>query len=391
MPPLTTTGARRTYVRSIRAVLNMAVLLALQACGDGQRNDRKSGKAHARAAAIAATDAALPLRTDTLRPVVITDTLPGDSDDPAIWVNALAPAASLVLGTDKGDSTGGLYAFDLAGHVDRTRSVTPLRRMNNVDIEYGIMLGTQRSDVAVATERNRQAPRVFRLPEMQSIDGGGLVMFGGDVARAPMGIALYRRPRDSQLFAFVSGKSGPREGYLAQYRLTFGDGRVSASLVREFGTWSGRKEIESITVDDALGYVYYSDEGAGVRKYHADPDSGSVELALLATTGVREDHEGLAIFARDSTTGYLILSDQGAGRIQVIPREGMPGAPHAHPVLAVIPVMARHTDGLDVTSRAMGPDFPTGMLAMMSERGAFHFYRWNDVQTRIDAVRPMRR
>lgn len=375
-----------------RLMLRLAtLLLPVASCGDGNRQKGKSARAQARAAAIAASDAALPLSADTLRPAVITDTLPGDSDDPAIWVNAAAPAASLVLGTDKGDSTGGLYAFDLAGHVDHARSVAPLRRMNNVDIEYGVVPGVKGGDIAVATERNRQALRVFTLPALQAIDGGGITVFNGDVTRAPMGIALYRRPRDGAVFAIVSGKSGPRQGYLAQYRLRFADGRATAVLVREFGTWSGRKEVESIAVDDALGYLYYSDEGVGVRKYHADPDSGSVELALLATRGVRADHEGLAILARDSVSGYLILSDQGAGRIHVFAREGQPGAPHAQPVLAVIPVMARQTDGLDVTARAMGPDFPGGMLAMMSERGAFHFYRWHDVQARIDAVRGARR
>ncbi len=50
------------------------------------------------------------------------------------------------------------------------------------------------------------------------------------------------------------------------------------------------------------------------------------------------------------------------------------------------PVRAQHTDGLDVTSRAMAPRFPAGTLAMKSNRGAFHFYTWEDVQARIAAV-----
>lgn len=378
-------------MRMFRATWLLVVLLPLAACGDTKRKGGKASRAQARAAAIAAIEATLPLSTDTLRPAVITDTLPGDSDDPAIWVNTAAPAQSLVLGTDKGDSTGGLYVFDLAGRVDRARSRTPLRRMNNVDIEYGVLMPATNTDIAVATERNRQVIRVFSLPDMLAIDGGGITVFDGDIRRAPMGIALYRRPRDGAVFAIVGGKSGPRDGYLAQYRLRFANGRATAALVRQFGRWSGRKEIESIAVDDALGFVYYSDEGLGVRKYHADPDSGSAELAVLATTGVREDHEGLAVFACDSTTGYLILSDQGAGRIHVFAREGSPGAPHRQQLLAVIPVMARQTDGLEVTARALGPDFPSGMLAMMSERGAFHYYRWSDVQARIDAVRASRR
>lgn len=328
----------------------------------------------------------MPLSADTLRPAVITDTLPGDSDDPAIWINPADASQSVVLGTEKGDSTGGVYVFDLGGRIDRARSATPLKRMNNVDVEYGALMDGKPIDIAVGTERRRNMIRVFSLPDMRPIDDGGILVFEGDTSREPMGVALYRRPRDGQVFAIVGGKSGPATGYLAQYALTFSNGKVTATFARYFGTYSGRKEIEAIVVDDALGFVYYSDEGVGVRKYHADPDAGSTELALFATTGVRDDHEGLAIYQRDSLTGYIILSDQGANRIQVFPREGAKGNPNLHALLAVIPVMAQQTDGLDVTSRPLGAAFPNGMLAMMSNRGAFHFYRWEDVQHAIDGV-----
>ncbi|MDZ7632265.1 MAG: phytase [Gemmatimonadaceae bacterium] len=106
----------------------------LTGCG---AEPRKTDAADTAAPSASASESSrLPLSADTLRPTVITDTLPGDSDDPAIWVNETAAGESLVLGTDKGDSTGGVYVFDLAGRIDRTRSVTPLRRMNNVDVEY---------------------------------------------------------------------------------------------------------------------------------------------------------------------------------------------------------------------------------------------------------------
>jgi 3-phytase len=329
---------------------------------------------------------ALPLVADTLTPVVTTDTVPVDSDDPAIWIHPTDPAQSFVLGTDKGNDNGGVYVFDLEGRIDRERSVTPLQRMNNVDLRQDVQLGTQRRDIAVATERNRQRLRVFSLPDMTPIDGGGIEVFDGDTARAPMGVALYRRPADGAVFAIVGGKSGPTDGtYLWQYRLdTDASGVVRGTKVRAFGQYSGRKEIEAIAVDDALGYVYVSDEGVGVRKYFAEPDSASTELALFATTGVLEDHEGLAIFARDERSGYLLLSDQQAGRLQVFTREGSPDDPHAHQLLAVIPVRASETDGLEVTARALGPRFPEGMLVMMSNRGAFHYYDWRDVQRAID-------
>jgi 3-phytase len=337
-----------------------------------------------------ATAETLPVFPDTLSPAVITDTVPVDSDDPAIWLHPTDPAQSLVLGTDKGDTNGGVYVFGLDGRIDRARSVTPLQRMNNVDVAQSVRLGDVTMDIAVATERNRQVIRVFALPDMRPIDDGGIAVFDGDTSRAPMGVALYRRPADGAVFAIVGGKTGPTDGtYLWQYQLTRdAAGVVRGTKVREFGAYSGRKEIEAIAVDDALGFVYYSDEGVGVRKYHADPDSGTTELALFATTGLVDDHEGLAIFERDASTGYLLLSDQGGGRVQVFAREGMASNPHEHVRLAVIPVRAASTDGLEVTSAPLGERFPAGVLVMMSEPGAFHYYDWRDVQRAIDAVRP---
>jgi 3-phytase len=335
----------------------------------------------------AGVDEALPLVSYTLEPSVVTERVLRDSDDPAIWVHPTDPAQSIILGTDKGDTDGGLYVFDLQGRIDRARSVTPLQRMNNVDIEYGLPVRGQPVDIAVATERNRMMLRVFFLPDMRPIDAGGIPVFDGDLERAPMGVALYKRPADGAIFAIVGGKAGPSGTYLWQYRLEDdGNGVVRGVKVREFGEYSGTKEIEAIAVDNALGYIYYSDEQAGVRKYHADPDAGNQQLAILGETGFVDDHEGIAIYERDASTGYLLVSDQGGSRLQVFTREGQGGNPHAHQLLAVVPVSAADTDGIEVTSRSLGAAFPRGLLVMMSSDGTFHYYRWEDVEAAIESV-----
>ena len=68
------------------------ITVVLAGCGRGAAPEA--------AGVAAAGDTTLPLSADTLRPVVITDTLPGDSDDPAIWVNPADAGQSVVLGTD---------------------------------------------------------------------------------------------------------------------------------------------------------------------------------------------------------------------------------------------------------------------------------------------------
>lgn len=317
-------------------------------------------------------------QTDTVRvkPVVVTEKVFEDSDDPAIWVCEANKDSSLIIGTDKHNTNGGLYVFKLDGKIDSSRTITHLQRMNNVDIAYGF---NSSIDIAVATERGRNMIRVFSLPDMRAIDAGGIEVFKGEADRDPMGIALYKRPTDNAIFAIVGRKSGPAEGYLEQYLLKDnGKGQVTGELVRKFGKYSGKKEIESIAVDNESGYVYYSDEQAGIRKYYADPEKGNEELAFFGTGDFKEDNEGISIYKFADGTGYILVSDQSANRFNVYAREGSPGSPHLHKLICSIPVSTDQSDGSEIISASL-PGFEKGLFVAMSTDKTFQYYRWEDL------------
>jgi 3-phytase len=315
-----------------------------------------------------------------ITPVRVTEAVTLDSDDPAIWIHPDDPSRSLVVGTDKG---GFLYVFDLEGRIIAEKTVSGLERMNNVDIEYGLMLDGRATDIAVATERPTSSLRIYRLPEMEPIDGGGIEVFEGqEPANRPMGVALYKRESDGAIFAIVSRKEGPSGAYLWQYRLRDnGSGQVVATKVREFGQWSGAGEIEAVVVDDPLGYVYYSDEGAGIRKYHADPDAEGAanELAFFGKKGFTQDREGISIYQVEDGTGYILVSDQQANEFRIFTRQGEPGNPHDHRFLKAVAVSTNESDGSDVTSAKLSPEFPSGLFIAMSDDKTFHFYSWQDI------------
>lgn len=341
---------------------------------------------------------------ETVAPVQATEPVPHDPDDPAIWMHPSDPAKSLIIATDKIEETGGLYIFGLDGAL--RQSVVPLDRPNNVDVEYGLALGDRTVDIAVVTERKRHRLRVFAIPDdgrpLVDLAPAGLPVLEGQSGEAsePMGIALYKRPRDGAVFAIVAPKTGGTSDYLWQYRLTAAEGSpspsgsvpaLSAVLVRRFGAFSrigGEPgdvgEIEAVAVDDELGYVYYSDERAGIRKYFADPDrpDAARELAFFGTDGYLGDREGLAIYTAAGGTGFIVSSDQveGGTRVHLYRREGAAGQPHDHAeVVAIVPTASDETDGLEVTSRAL-PGFPEGMLVMMNSRQKnFLMYRWDDL------------
>lgn len=322
------------------------------------------------------------LQEDTkLKPVYITDTTQHDTDDPAIWVHPTDPSKSLVIGTDK-DENGALYVYDLQGKI--VKIVDGLKRPNNVDIEYGLMLNGKKTDIAIAAERLTHKLRIFSLPEMEEIDGGGIEIFVGETGenfRDLMGISIYKNPKDEKIYAIAGRKSGPTDGtYLWQYLLSDnGKGKVKAELVRKFGNYSGKKEIEAIAVDDALGYVYYCDENVGVRKYYADPEKGNEELALFATEGFTDDNEGISIYTLEDGTGYILVSDQQANQFHIFPREGSKENPHQHDLIKIIKTSTNHSDGCEASNVAFNDTFKNGLFVAMSDNKTFHFYKWEDI------------
>jgi 3-phytase len=316
---------------------------------------------------------------DVIEPFVITQPTAWDTDDPAIWIHPTKPKKSLIIGTDK-NIDGALYVFDLKGQI--VQIVPGLSVPNNVDVAYGFPFNGKKIDIAVVTERLKQRLRVYQLPEMMLLDMGDLIVFNGDTERAPMGVALYQRKKDSSFHVIVSGKSGPEEGYLGQYLLEDnGQGQLKISLLRQFGKFSGRKEIEAIAVDSELGYVYYSDETVGIRKYHADPDipGADNELALFATSGFARDHEGISIYKIKGGKGYILVSDQQANQFWIFTREGSPNDPHDHCLVKIVKVAAQQSDGNAVTSMSLTKDFSDGLFVAMSNDKTFHYYKWQDI------------
>jgi len=342
---------------------------------------------------------AVTAQSSIIRPSVGTAQVPNDPDDPAIWVNVADPANSLIFATDKMPGVGGLYVFGLDGKLKRT--IAPLDRPNNVDVEYGFTVGGAKVDIALVTERLKHRLRIYGIApdgEVRDLAPNGLAVLAGQPAPAsePMGIALYKRPRDGAVFAIVTPKTGGKTNYLWQYRVADTNGAITATLVRRFGDFSQIGpvpgeigEIEAVVVDDALGYVYYSDERFGIRKWHADPNhpDATKELAVLGRDGYHGDREGLAIYPTPNGGGYLVASDQipVGTRLMIYSRNGSAGKPHDQPLLTAIPTGADSTDGLDVTSTPL-PGFPSGLLAMMNSAPRnFLLYQWSAVAARLQA------
>ncbi len=306
----------------------------------------------------------------SIQPDVITEFTLNDTDDPAIWVHPTEPEKSIVFGTDK-DTNGAIYAFDLEGKIIENKTIRNIERPNNVDIEYGFQLNDSTLiDILVFTEREKQQIRMFSVPDMTPLDNGGFAVFEDEENlenRLPMGISLYKSPIDTTIYAIVSRKSGPKEGYLYQYALQSDSLGIRSKFIRKFGSFSGVKEIEALAVDDKNGFVYVSDEGVCIKKYYVEPTMGNIELACFGREYFLEDIEGIAVANYPKGNGYLIVSNQQKGEFNIFSSKD-------NSFVKAINLSTLETDGCEVVTVPLGSKFPNGLFVAMNDQKNFYFY-----------------
>ena len=305
-----------------------------------------------------------------IAPDVITEKSINDTDDPAIWIHPTDASKSIVFGTDK-ETNGAIYAYDLQGKIIEDKTIRNIKRPNNVDLEYGFQVNDSvKVDVLIFTEREEQQIRIFSIPDMKPLDNGGFLVFEDETIaenKLPMGVAMYKSPIDGTFYAIVGRKTGPKEGYLYQYKLDSENSKVTTTLVRKFGQFSGKKEIEAIAVDAEMGFVYYSDEMHCVRKYYAEPSKGNEEIACFGSELFERDIEGIAIAKFENEKGYIIVSDQQKGQFNLFDRQ-------TNEFVKAVNLSTTQTDGCDVVTVPLNDTFKSGLFVAMNDAKDFYFY-----------------
>jgi 3-phytase len=277
----------------------------------------------------------------------------GDAaDDPAIWINPANPAESTIIGTNK---RGGLAVYDLAG---KQLQYLADGRMNNVDLRAGFALGGKRVTLVTAGNRADNTLAVYRVNAATRLlePVGARPLRVGDV----YGLAMYHSRKTGKFYAYATSK----KGVLEQWELfDNGSGKVDAKLVRT-AKFSG--VIEGCVADDALGHLYVSEEAVGIWKLGAEPETGDARKQVDRTGSgghLVADVEGLAIANGADGAGHLIVSSQGNATFVVYGRDGDNAYEKTFRVADgdTIDGVAE-TDGIDVTTTALGERFPRGVF-----------------------------
>jgi 3-phytase len=275
----------------------------------------------------------------------------GDAaDDPAIWVNPKDASKSRILGSNKKQ---GLLVYDLEG---RQTQFLPSGRLNNVDVRQDLRFGSERFDLALATQRDEQSMVLY------TIDAGGEL---AEAARLPTGLGdiygtcLYRTSAGG-LDAFVNDKDGRYE----HWQITRSGGKFGAKLARQFRVAT---QPEGCVADDRSGLLFVGEEDKALWVTSARADQpATLEMVMPVGEWLHDDIEGMGIY-HGQKHSYLVVSSQGnssyvvfdaappfkvrgAFRIGMDPVAGIDGA--------------SETDGLEVSSANFGGPFARGMLVV---------------------------
>lgn len=276
------------------------------------------------------------------------------ADDPAIWVDPTDGSRSVVLGTSKDDSDGGLAVYDLTGAEIQ---FLPVGKLNNVDLRTGVLGDLV---LAVASNRTDDSLHFFVLdPDTRRVREAGSTSLGFE----PYGTCLYVSPETGDVYAFVTENADSSAAF-EQYRLSASGATVRGTRVRALET---ETLSEGCVAHDAGQVVFLGEEDVGLFRYDAEPTADGMRTTIdLVGGNLRADVEGVDI-AEDPAGGpaYLVVSSQGDDTFQIYDLE----APHRHrgwftvggePSIRSV----TGTDGLAVTREDLGPLFPHGLLVV---------------------------
>jgi len=309
----------------------------------------------------------------------------GDAaDDPAIWVHPTDPARSLIIGTNK---RAGLHLYDMQG---RELQFVGDGKMNNVDLRDGFRLGGRDVTLVTASNRTTLGISIYMLDTaaQRLIDVADGVQASG--LSDPYGLCMYRS-RSGRTYVFVSDP----DGLVRQWELQANpDGRVRLRQVRDLRFSS---QTEGCIADDETGILYVGEEDVGLWRVSAEPrgpEGRTLIDSVERNPRIRDDIEGVGIYDLGGGRGYIVASSQGNDSYAVYRREG--DSAYLGSFIVVADGTSgidgiSETDGLEVTSRNLGPGFEHGAMVAQDGRNVlpaetqnFKIVSWTDIAAALN-------
>jgi 3-phytase len=164
---------------------------------------------------------------------------------------------------------------------------------------------------------------------------------------------------NEQTYVYLIGK----DGLIEQWHITMANGIATGEVVR---TMQVPSQPEGGVVWDEKGWLLVGEEDKGVWQFDATPEgptAGTLVVDVDSNAHLAADIEGIGLYLSDSAD-YLVVSSQGnhsyaiftlpdyiyQGSFRIVSGEDVDGA--------------EETDGLEVTSAALSPQYPQGLLVV---------------------------
>ena len=256
--------------------------------------------------------------------------------------------------------------------------------MNNVDLRDGFMVDGKPRTIVAAGNRTDKTVALYLLdPATRRFRVRAIPCRLASAIR--MGSACMRR-RTAAVITSSSTTAG--DGAYRQWRIAAQGGRAAAEQVREFTVGS---QAEGCVADDASGRLRRGGRRRLVpvlrtrRWWRGRREIDRVD----GPNGLEADIEGVSVWHGNGGQGFIVLSNQGVDSYAVYRLEGdnaFVGLFHivADPARGIDGVS--ETDGLDVTSAALGKRFPDGLLVVQDgrnlsprERQNYKYVSWRDI------------
>ncbi|WP_052417201.1 phytase [Cellvibrio mixtus] len=286
----------------------------------------------------------------------------GDAaDDPAIWVNKHNPQQSRVIGTNKQQ---GLFVYDLQGKEVQHFNTG---KLNNVDVRYGIPVGQQQLDIAVATNRDDNSLAIYTIDPAT-----GNLNFSGSVKtnlEEIYGFCMYQSPASANAPVKTYAIPNAKSGEFQQIELTATIDKKKAiswkgKVVRRFFV---KSQPEGCVADDQHQRLFIGEEDVALWTLGADANASPLpQLVLAAGDTLVADVEGVGVYAGKEKS-YVVVSSQGNNTFVVmdaLPPFNVRGIVRIDLDAANNIDGVSETDGLEVSSVNFGGAFSEGLLVV---------------------------
>ena len=275
--------------------------------------------------------------------------------DVAFWVNSGTPGQSLLL---VADSAVGLISFGLNG--EEKQALLSDGVAVGVDVRDGFTLPGGTAPLVVVANGTAQALTAYVVDpltlQLRRVDTGNLTVANF----SPRTVTLYRSAVNGALYAFMSNTAGTMQ----QVELRpVTDGGVEGIPVRNFAVGG---TVAGAVADDQQGYLFVVQQNTGIWRYDAEPGANDTRINVAsAGAPLTAPLGGVSLYSLPNGSGYLLAASAGGDQVVVFDRR----PPHTS-----LGSFAVVRDGgidqvdnpvtVEATSRALGPDFPAGLVAV---------------------------